>query len=57
MAVIVLSGMPATGKSTICKSLTARFGYPEGAQESLQYDQARLYAECISRALEVGRWI
>ena len=28
MAVIVLTGMPATGKSTICKALAAHFGYP-----------------------------
>lgn len=39
MAVIVLTGMPATGKSTICKCLTEAFGYPviekDGMKEQL----------------------
>ena len=28
MNIIVLSGMPATGKSTLCKEMTREFGYP-----------------------------
>ena len=28
MNVIILAGMPATGKSTLAKKLQARFGYP-----------------------------
>lgn len=28
MAIIVLTGMPATGKSTVCRALTREFGFP-----------------------------
>lgn len=36
MAVIVLTGMPATGKSTICKALAAHFGYPVVEKDAIK---------------------
>lgn len=36
MAVIVLTGMPATGKSTICKYLTESFGYPVVEKDAIK---------------------
>lgn len=36
MAVIVLTGMPASGKSTICKHLVKAFGYPVIEKDKLK---------------------
>ncbi len=36
MAVIVLTGMPATGKSTVCKVLTEEFGFPVVEKDSIK---------------------
>ena len=36
MAVIVLTGMPATGKSTICKALAAHFGFPVMEKDAIK---------------------
>lgn len=36
MAVIILTGMPATGKSTICKSLAEHFGYPVVEKDAIK---------------------
>ena len=36
MTVIVLTGMPATGKSTICSALADRFGYPVVEKDAIK---------------------
>ena len=36
MAVIVLTGMPASGKSTICKALTECFGWPVVEKDAIK---------------------
>ena len=36
MAVIVLTGMPATGKSTICKALAEHFGFPVVEKDAIK---------------------
>lgn len=55
MAVIVLTGMPATGKSTICKALAAHFGYPvvekDGIKEAL-FDTLGFTCYAEKRALD-----
>ena len=55
MAVIVLTGMPATGKSTICKSLTARFGYPVIEKDAIKeemFDTVGFTCYAQKRALD-----
>jgi dephospho-CoA kinase len=42
MAVIVLTGMPATGKSTICKALAAHFGFPVVEKDAIKEVAKRL---------------
>lgn len=36
MAIIVLAGMPATGKSTICKALAEHFGFPVVEKDAIK---------------------
>ena len=36
MKIIVLSGMPATGKSTLCKKMAKEFGYPVIEKDSIK---------------------
>ena len=36
MSVIVLTGMPATGKSTVCKVLTEEFGFPVVEKDAIK---------------------
>ena len=55
MAVIVLTGMPATGKSTICKALAQEFGFPvvekDGIKEEL-FDTVGFTCYAQKRALD-----
>lgn len=55
MAVIVLTGMPATGKSTICKALAECFGYPVVEKDSIKeelFDTVGFTCYAQKRALD-----
>ena len=55
MAVIVLTGMPATGKSTICKALAAHFGFPVVEKDAIKealFDTVGFTCYAEKRALD-----
>ena len=55
MAVIVLTGMPATGKSTICKALAEHFGYPVVEKDAIKeelFDTVGFTCYAQKRALD-----
>lgn len=55
MAVIVLTGMPATGKSTICKALAECFGYPVVEKDAIKeelFDTVGFTCYAQKRALD-----
>ena len=55
MAVIVLTGMPATGKSTLCKALAAHFGYPVIEKDAIKeqlFDTVGFTCYAQKRALD-----
>lgn len=55
MAVIVLTGMPATGKSTVCKALAAYFGYPVIEKDAIKeelFDTVGFTCYAQKRALD-----
>lgn len=55
MAVIVLTGMPATGKSTICKALAECFGYPVVEKDAIKeelFDTVGFSCYAQKRALD-----
>ena len=57
MAVIVLTGMPATGKSTICKALAEHFGYPVVEKDAIKeelFDTVGFTCYAEKRALDHG---
>ena len=57
MAVIVLTGMPATGKSTICKALAEHFGYPVVEKDAIKeelFDPVGFTCYAEKRALDHG---
>ena len=57
MAVIVLTGMPATGKSTICKALAEHFGYPVIEKDAIKeklFDTVGFACYTEKRALDHG---
>ncbi|MBQ3075562.1 MAG: AAA family ATPase [Clostridia bacterium] len=55
MAVIVLTGMPATGKSTICKALAEHFGFPVVEKDAIKeelFDTVGFTCYAEKRALD-----
>ena len=57
MAVIVLTGMPATGKSTICKALAQAFGFPVVEKDAIKeelFDTVGFTCYAQKRALDHG---
>ena len=55
MAVIVLTGMPATGKSTICKAMAEHFGYPVVEKDAIKeelFDTVGFTCYAEKRALD-----
>lgn len=55
MAVIVLTGMPATGKSTICKALAEHFGYAVVEKDAIKeelFDTVGFTCYAQKRALD-----
>ena len=55
MAVIVLTGMPATGKSTICKAMAEHFGYPVVEKDAIKevlFDTVGFSCYAEKRALD-----
>lgn len=55
MAVIVLTGMPATGKSTVCRALTKEFGFPVVEKDAIKekmFDTVGFKCYAEKRALD-----
>ena len=55
MAVIILTGMPATGKSTICKALAEHFGFPVVEKDAIKetlFDTVGFTCYAEKRALD-----
>ena len=55
MAIIVLCGMPATGKSTVCRRLTEEFGYPVVEKDAIKeklFDTVGFECYAEKRALD-----